>query len=81
MIEGTTKRKPKKDVCHFAVVLEILFQKQFPLKGVESQEKKKQPKTRTTKRAVLMFQFDDDEERDFIEKAEKIGGYCNKRQY
>jgi hypothetical protein len=25
MIEGTSKRKPKKDVCHYAIVLEIMF--------------------------------------------------------
>ncbi len=25
MIEGITKRLPKKDVCHFAIVLEVLF--------------------------------------------------------
>ncbi len=35
VIEGTTKRKPKKDVCHFAIVLEVLFQKWFPLQGEE----------------------------------------------
>jgi hypothetical protein len=34
MIKGTTKREPKKDVSHF-VVLEVLFQKWFPLEGVE----------------------------------------------
>jgi hypothetical protein len=42
MIGGTTKRKPKKDVCHFAIVLEVLFQRWFPLERAESQEKKKQ---------------------------------------
>jgi hypothetical protein len=26
MVEGTTKKKPKKDVCYFVIVLEILFQ-------------------------------------------------------
>jgi hypothetical protein len=31
MVEGTSKGKPKKDVCHFAIVLEILFYKWFPL--------------------------------------------------
>jgi len=41
MIEGIAKKKPKKDVCHSAIVLEILFQKWFPLEGIESQEKKK----------------------------------------
>jgi hypothetical protein len=35
MIERTTKRKPKEDVCHSIIVLEILFQKWFPTKGVE----------------------------------------------
>ncbi len=45
MIEGTTKREPKNDVCHFAIVLEALFQKWFPLQRAKSQEKKqiKQP--------------------------------------
>jgi hypothetical protein len=41
MIEGTTKREPKKDVCHFSIVLEVLFQNWFPLDGIESQERKK----------------------------------------
>jgi hypothetical protein len=41
MIEGIAKREPKKDVCHFAIVLEILFHKWFPLEGTEPQEKKK----------------------------------------
>jgi hypothetical protein len=27
--------EPKKDVCHYAILLEVLFQKWFPLKGVE----------------------------------------------
>jgi hypothetical protein len=31
MIEGTTK----KDVCHFAIVLKVLFQKWVPLKGAK----------------------------------------------
>jgi hypothetical protein len=35
MIEGTTKRKPKKDVCHSTSVLQVLFQNWFPLEGVE----------------------------------------------
>jgi hypothetical protein len=34
MIKGIAKREPKKDVCHFAIVLKITFQKWFPL-GVE----------------------------------------------
>jgi hypothetical protein len=41
MIEGTSKREPKKDVCHSAIALEVLFQKWFPLNGKESQERKK----------------------------------------
>jgi hypothetical protein len=44
-------------------------------------KKEKQPKTRTTKRIVLMFQFDDDEKKDSIEEAKKIGGYYNERYY
>jgi len=35
MIEGTTKKKPKKDLCHFVIVLEVLFQKWFLVKGIE----------------------------------------------
>jgi hypothetical protein len=35
MIDGTTKRKPKKDVCRSAVVQEVLFQKWFPIEGIE----------------------------------------------
>jgi len=31
MIEGIAKRERKKDGCHFAIVLEVLFQKWFPL--------------------------------------------------
>jgi hypothetical protein len=42
MRKGTTKREPKKDVCHYTIVLEVLFHKWFPLEGVESHEKKKQ---------------------------------------
>jgi hypothetical protein len=33
MIEGTTNRRPKKDVCHSVIILEIMFYKWFPLKG------------------------------------------------
>jgi hypothetical protein len=44
MIKGTTKRKQKKDVCHFAIVLEVLFEKWFSLQGVGSHEKKKHAK-------------------------------------
>ncbi len=29
MIEGTTKREQKKDVCHSAIIVEVLFQKCF----------------------------------------------------
>jgi hypothetical protein len=25
MIEGTTKRKPKNDVCHSAIILKVMF--------------------------------------------------------
>jgi hypothetical protein len=25
MIEGTAKREPKKDVCHYVIILEVLF--------------------------------------------------------
>jgi len=41
MIEGITKREPKKDACHYAIILEVMFQKWFPLEGVESQKRKK----------------------------------------
>jgi hypothetical protein len=41
----------------------------------------KQLKTRITKRAILMFRFDDDEERDFVKEAKQIGKYYNERQY
>ncbi len=34
MVEGTAQREPKKDVCHSAIFLEILFQKWFPIQGV-----------------------------------------------
>jgi hypothetical protein len=44
MIEGTTKREPKKGVCHSTIVLEVLFQKWFPLDGTKLQERKKQAK-------------------------------------
>jgi hypothetical protein len=44
MIKGTTKREPKKDVCHSAIVLKVLFQKWFPLDGAESYERKEQAK-------------------------------------
>jgi hypothetical protein len=35
MIKGIAKRKLKKDVCHFVIVLEVVFQKWFPLEGVK----------------------------------------------
>jgi hypothetical protein len=41
MIEGTVKKKPRKDVCHSIIILKILFQKWFSIKGAEPQEKKK----------------------------------------
>jgi hypothetical protein len=41
MIVRKAKREPKKNVYHFTIVLEVLFQKWFPLEGVESHEKKK----------------------------------------
>ncbi len=44
MIEGTTKKEPKKDVCHFAIVLEVMLQKWIPLDGAKSQERNKQAK-------------------------------------
>ncbi len=44
MIKGTTKRKPKKDGCHSAIVLEVLFYKWFPLEGAKSQDKNKHAK-------------------------------------
>ncbi len=37
-----------------------------------SPKKEKQPKTGTTIKAVLMFQFDDDEEKDFEKEVKKI---------
>jgi hypothetical protein len=40
MIAGIAKREPKNDVCHSTIVLEVLFQKWFPLKGAKSQENK-----------------------------------------
>jgi hypothetical protein len=41
MIEGTTKMEPKKDVCHFVIVLKVLFQKWFPIQGAKPHERKK----------------------------------------
>jgi len=41
MIERIANRKPKKDVYHFVIILEVMFQKWFPAKGVEPHEKKK----------------------------------------
>ncbi len=102
-IEGITKREPKKDVCHSAIVQEVMFHKWFPLKIVEPQEKKKQveqpkedkrrrdglkerfiknkrclipthiyPKKekqleiKRTRNAILMSQFDDDEDKETL---------------
>jgi hypothetical protein len=42
MITRTTKKELEKHVCHSIIVLEILFQKWFPIKGAEPHEKKKQ---------------------------------------
>ncbi len=33
MIEGTAKREPKKYLCHFVIVLKVLFQKWFLVRG------------------------------------------------
>jgi hypothetical protein len=33
MIEGTTKRKPKKDVCHFVIVLKKFVSEMFHFKN------------------------------------------------
>jgi hypothetical protein len=41
MIGGIAKKEPKKDVCHSTIIFKILFQKQFPLEGAKSHEKKK----------------------------------------
>ncbi len=59
MIEVKTKRKQKKDVCHFAMVLKILFQKWFPLEGAWSHEKKqaKQPQEDKRRRDNLRQRF------------------------
>jgi hypothetical protein len=35
MIKGTTKIELKKDLCHYVVILQVLFQKWFPLQGAE----------------------------------------------
>ncbi len=40
IIEWTSKREPKKDVCHSTIVLEVVIQKWFPLEGVKPKEKK-----------------------------------------
>jgi hypothetical protein len=36
MIEGIAKSEPKKDVCHSAIIIEILFEKGFPLERTKS---------------------------------------------
>jgi hypothetical protein len=43
IIEGTTKREPKK-ICHFIIVLEVLFLKWFLMQGAEPLKKNKQIK-------------------------------------
>jgi hypothetical protein len=42
MIERITKRKSKKDVCHFIIILEVMFKKWFIIEGAKPHEKKKQ---------------------------------------
>ncbi len=44
MIEGIAKREPKGNVCHFAIVLEVIFWRWFLLEGAELEEKKKHAK-------------------------------------
>jgi hypothetical protein len=39
--EGTTKREPKNIIWHSTIVLQVLFQKWFPLEGIEPHERKK----------------------------------------
>ncbi len=50
MIEGMAKREPKQDVCHFAIMLEIIFLKWFPPIGAQPQEEKKQIKPQEDKK-------------------------------
>ncbi len=60
MIEGTTKKESKKDVCHFTIILEVLFQKWFSSKGAKPQEKKnqsEQPKEEKKKKETLRKRF------------------------
>jgi hypothetical protein len=33
MIEGITMKKPKKDLCHYVIILEIMFLKWFLVQG------------------------------------------------
>jgi hypothetical protein len=40
MVEGIANRKPKKDVCHFAIVLKVLFKKLYIVKGVEHKRRR-----------------------------------------
>jgi len=49
------QKKTKKGCMPFCHCPKIFVSEVVSIKGVKSQEKKKQPKTRTTKRAVLMF--------------------------
>jgi len=43
-LKGQQKDNQKKDVCHSTIVLEVLFQKWFPLERAKSQVRKKQAK-------------------------------------
>ncbi len=36
MIKEIAKKEQKKEICHSAIVLEVLFQKWFPLEGTKS---------------------------------------------
>jgi len=48
---------------------ERFIKKKFPLNPMHiSLKKEKQPKTKTTIGVVLMFQFDDDEEKKTLQK-------------
>jgi hypothetical protein len=58
MIAGIAKREPKNDVCHSTIVLEVLFQKWFPLKGAKSQEKKQTKQPQEDKRRRKLFEGD-----------------------
>jgi hypothetical protein len=47
VIEGTTKRKPKKDVCHSTIILEVMFQKWFPLEEQSHTRKRSKQSSHT----------------------------------